>query len=419
MFLLFELLIIKNPSSIKAAVTCDGSSADINTNCENKDVIIDGGAVAVIVSGKHKFKNLTIKNGGELTHDAVLTSEIANPAADPLSLDLGVYLSAAALEKKVDLEVEGSVILESGGKIDVSGKGYPGNNWADGFGPGKGRYTGGEYGGGAGFGGVGGGGGWAGGVYPSNFISGYFEPSQFYFGSAGGGALADCGDPARTLGGAGGGRIYIKAGKIVVNSGSSIVANGDKGGVADSVARDIFGSVVCRRSARGGGGSGGLVWLEATSFAFTASADVTTYNGGANGGSIGTYNYDLTTYGLHVNGNGERAADGTNGGGGGRIVVKKNESRFIRKTLQPIERGGSVNTNFNPYAVEAGDIIQVNIIVSGLEANKTYDIKDNILKLPNGSKKCVPVEGTFTDPDPLNFTGIYNDVYHIVVWDNF
>lgn len=72
---------------------------------------------------KRRFKSLTLKNGAVLTHTqaSARDTSVTLEASDSSSIDKW---------RKVEIELTGNLILESGSTIDVDGQGYPGGVYA-------------------------------------------------------------------------------------------------------------------------------------------------------------------------------------------------------------------------------------------------------------------------------------------------
>lgn len=317
------LLFMNNKNKAKATVYCDGVVCDINSG-DNKDVIISGGTA--IMSGTHTFKSLTIRSGGVLTHDKILTTDIDTTKAptDP------AYLKASGQIKKIDLTITGSLIITDG-SIDVSGKGFPGGQVQneDGYGPGLGAShssnSSQEGGGGGGYGGAGGRGfqwstvGAAGGAaYGSSA-----NPTAY--GSGGGSSQWKTVSDGLAVGGNGGGFIRINASSVDMSANGFIRANGDDGGRSDSISLS-----------GGGAGAGGSINITITDTLYTliSSSKSPTALGGTS-----TLASSATDDGTHKGGNGTVTFQGSskhtygnitaNGGdsvyggagGGGRILL--------------------------------------------------------------------------------------------------
>ncbi|MFZ2882510.1 MAG: hypothetical protein WA019_05540, partial [Candidatus Moraniibacteriota bacterium] len=240
--------------------------------------------------------NVTINNGGTLTHSA-------NTTAKTYYLDLTIA----------------NLTINSGGYVNIDGKGYAGGaaNGGTGIGSGGGggggncgvSWCGGGSGGGAGYGGVGGiGAAWtmaggSGGVeYDQSLVN-----ASVSLGSGGGGGGRGYYSAYENggAGGAGGGAVKLNiSGTFTLNSGGYITANGSVG------ANDpgTYGGA-------GGGGSGGSIWIQAGTIVGSGTIRANGGNGGngyaggylGGGGSGGrvviTYatdsssNYAKTTYG--------------------------------------------------------------------------------------------------------------------------
>lgn len=400
-----------------AAVNTDvycmiGTGIDyIPAACEGKDVIIDGQGnnldvyadtikvlqneeflgrtvctdpANTLCDSKRKFNTLTLRNRANLTHAGLSVSEL--PAVDASVLNLP---ASSARFKKVDIQLTGNLIIESSSKIDVSGRGYPGGtNYQRGYGPGGGAGSANQYGTGGAYGGNGGqGSGYAGGIA-------YGDPgSPLDFGSGGGQGYYPSGSA-----GAGGGRIFITANNISMSSGCGIFANGANG--ADTV--------------YSGSGAGGTIVLRLTSTQISAWIEANP--GAAYAGHSGTGG-TVTLKKVAILGDiaaGNIAADGAStglvtyagSGGGGRILLRTTDLDFIpqvKKTLYPIERAGKADTRFNPYTLQKGDIIKVELTIDNIE--EPISITDDPLRVAGSTDRCVTIPSSFigdaapVDPD--------------------
>jgi len=443
--------------------------------CENQDVVIDGdvtvdaGAIKIQqdnparpactsstvaqCDSKRKFNSLTIKNGAVLTHAALTYTELTGTSSQDMDSDFSIAdeTTGSARWKKVDVEIAGELRLESGGKIDVSGKGYPGSwyevcggntyntlvaregvfadigdglgtnpptgGYNHGFGPSGGlsltEYDRGRSGGG-GYGGSGG--------PPNNFVDNIGMARSYYtnnknileYGSGGGAAGFD-GDRADTAcgsGGDGGGKVVIAANKIVIaSSASSIKANG----FSPQETTAITGRPLSTEDnmVGQGGGSGGLIYLRINGIEFSGTGFVSgDISGGiANaevgqielGGVVSSLPYNLSVKG----GDSREGGDGdkSSGGGGGWIVVGPlvGTNNGVKKQLFPVRRNGgeasdeclsnpiAANSNcFNPYALQSGDIIKIVLEVANISSG--IELKDKpLVGMVNGTQKaCVP-----------------------------
>jgi len=252
--------IVDNVLSGSSNSSCNGSVSDY-------DITVTGPGVKLTLGGFNTFKSVNIINNATVTHDAIV------PSTDIATGD--AVLNDAGEKKKVQMQITGALTLDTGGKIDVSGLGYPGGTLAHpvGYGYGGGQSTRtatseaiSVYGaGGGGFGNKGGDGKSsinavaavpaAGGIAYPNFYDAY------YF-RAGSGAGYNFGNVNLTnsakVGSAGGGRIYIHAGTINIKSGT-ITAKGNDGSATIAVCNDT----IRNRSSFGAGGAGGTIWLSA------------------------------------------------------------------------------------------------------------------------------------------------------------
>lgn len=66
------------------------------------------------------------------------------------------------------------------------------------------------------------------------------------------------------------------------------------------------------------------------------------------------------------------------------------EGLVIKKTLSPIQRNGANNPNFNPYAVQNGDVIRVVLEITGT-GTENFGLDDNLLHITYGP--MAPVHG--------------------------
>lgn len=428
-----SMMASRNPKGTKAASTISASRSILASNLtyDDTELTISGASTVVTIYGQHTFKSLTITNGARLTHEALASSDIE---AD------GSTLLVSGSIKKVDLIVEGAVVFDSGGSINVDGNGYPGAyyTWCDGnnaghtlvakqsgteyygFGPGGGlsfpanyNYT---WAGGGGFGGAG-----ALPAHDYNVIVSLGSGSYNYlinkYGS-GGGAADHAGSDDHTCfnGGNGGGSISIKADTIRFNdSASSISANGTKGALFNGQQENNY--------VHSGGGSGGSIVLSANSIIYNTSIMTSLPNVNNLGGSYLGNTGQINVSGFDINGIYQINATGGDygnerylnnlrgGGGGGWIVINKslNQPVTIKKTLVPVNRNNAspANTSFNPYALQRGDRIRVNFEVTNLILG-ALTMTDEMLqvKYSNPAAYCeyvsstsVPGGATYIAPD--------------------
>ncbi|NIR64256.1 MAG: hypothetical protein GWO10_10900 [candidate division Zixibacteria bacterium] len=231
-----------------------------DTRFEGRNVVVDG--YSIVIDGKHTFQDLIVRNGGVITHTAEQVG--------------------------FDLTILGDMMVESGGSINVSGKGY---DIAEGPGAGRnGRYPA----SGAGYGGLGGKT-----IAESGLTYGSItEPIDF--GSGGGKNYL-----LPTSHGSGGGAVkFTVKGNLTVDG--SIVSNGYWG----------------RNSS--GGGSGGSIFITTSTFSGNGRIKASGGNssngggGGGGGGRIAVYYdvHDFTGTMLACGGSGSQY------GGAGTIYTK-------------------------------------------------------------------------------------------------
>jgi len=371
-------------------------------------------------------------------NNAIITHERLVPGDDFAIANSD--LTTEGKKKKVDLEINGDLILQSDGQVDVNGKGYPGAYYtissdlvkdleplfwkgqdlgpsgAYGWGPGGGRHESSigvaAGGGGGSFGGQGGPGGNATSTprsptYPVDL----FTSPDLNFGSGGGSAWSKGGaDVSYGNGGNGGGRVKIVAKSIDFQYLSSkITANGSQG----FAWRDDNNGIST------GGGSGGAIKIVAEKLIYGEYSKV---QASAKGADLGGWDGTISVNGFDVDVVFQISADGglwgdaiTNhngpgkgGGGGGYIMVDKisNQPITIKKTLYPYKREGaelasacnptippevSADNCFNPYALQKNDEIVVKLEISNIVAG-ALNIKDEVLQVPYATKKiaCKP-----------------------------
>lgn len=389
--LVSNLIVSKNPKGTKAfAITIDYDATLYNNVACNvlsvctaigvgDDLVIGNPAQAVTVtmSGANRFKSLKVENNAVVTHEGITVN-----AADGDSTDQR-FLS----NNKVELILSEGLDLRSGGRIDVSGKGFQPNDsyrW-DGAPPMKNEGPGGGWAvwryhnentpaGGAGYGGRGGPGDPTGGAPDSGRGAVYLSDPPIRAGSSGGNA--DGREMGNSRGGAGGGRVHIVANTVAIDSTSGIYANGNAGQKNSQYTA-------------GGGGSGGSIWIQLTGDQadyLQAESNGSTGYGGENSTPV-FHNFSEAEIAANVQANGGSAHfGGWGGGGGGRILIERihPDRVSIQKILYPVSRGGvecASRTNcFNPYAMQAGDVIDVSITLSPLDYTGEVTVFDEYLR---------------------------------------
>ncbi|KKM01472.1 hypothetical protein LCGC14_1794090, partial [marine sediment metagenome] len=226
------------------------------------------------------------------------------PNFNKLTIASGGILTTSTL-KKLEFKAK-EVVVESGGIIDVSGKGYSGGATSGNYtsNPGQGQ-GGGSNTGGGGYGGAGGdGSAWAGGGTAYGLY-----PDPITFGS--GGSSGSSSSSVNGAGGTGGGALVLKTGSLILNG--QILANGLNG---------VSGNAW---SSGGAGGSGGGVYIAVTN-GISFNAGNISANGGNAGGGSGA------------------AARGSGGGAGGRIVINGVSTGIL--SISGGSGGSSTNSNY-------------------------------------------------------------------------
>lgn len=96
----------------KVTIKADGSACPDpnNTACDSK----------------RYFKSLTLENGAVITHEALIIDDMIRKPDKSYEKSITNQTTGKARWKKVDMEVTNAINFRSGGKIDVTGKGYPG-----------------------------------------------------------------------------------------------------------------------------------------------------------------------------------------------------------------------------------------------------------------------------------------------------
>ena len=422
---------------IDGPYTVDAGQIKVIDDPDLANRVVCNGTGNITCDSKRKFKSLVMKNGVILTH------------AQAPAKETSVTLETTGTDRwiKVDIELTGNLELRAGSRIDVDGKGYPGGVYAhpNGYGP-KGGYgivepNGGNIGANGGWHKGSGGRGWcndtdagecpnptggaeADGLIPANSYSTDFP---FDFGSAGGHAnqLAGGSKMPGADGGAGGGRIRIHAGgNLIIKPTSRISADGITGGNLITEGENE------RQLA--GAGAGGSVFLSANEY-FTRVSDPTAgiFGISAVGGevrdlltgvfykegstvpgpltwsnikhSVGSDGIltndsslmitDVYARGGYSNYFKNRQVVGA-GGGGGEVRILDLSTKFnLYKYLEAFSRGGA-GSAFNPYALQVGDQIVVNIEVTNLTVGQTFTVEDKALRVTSGTGSCVPIEFT-------------------------
>lgn len=460
----------------------------IPADCENQDVVIDGtgwvdptpssdpsddyftinmGKIQVSGDTHREFTSLTVKNNAVLTHKAVTVGDMTQDITGG-NESLADETTGTARWKKVDVETTGDIIFDTGGRIDVTGKGYPAAtsrfeniqpDYSDGRGYGP---SGGESmdihdqndprsrGAGGGNGGVGTDG--YGGEHDNNTVfrrggavNTFSPPSSFDFGSGGGfahahnepGGGACSSKTAEASGGAGAGRVKLVStdGKIKFQNSydpfdpatdivSSIKADGLTGGY--SMTRGGGWCKGVEAWAWGGGGAGGQIWLEAQAIEYPGNkTGFWPAHTLANGSTIVTGEFSSNAiYNLSADGIGSPR------GGGGVIYVKLMQLPTLKftKQIKPVTRSSATSggiatnlTDFNPYALQSGDKIKVEISVDNIDvtASQKVTLTDDLLKIlygPLNEHKCTDADSLSVLPAAACTSSGYDSANDKVIW---
>lgn len=404
-------------------VPCAYTIAASDNQYNGDNLIIDGATVNLF--GYHHYKNLTIKNSG------TVTTLPLSPGGD---YDQTTWsLTASGQEKIVNIEVDEVTRFETGGRIDVSEKGYRGGDphWGDGSyddcnspgsrncgtgdGPGGGTNvdrhdTWPAWGAGGGYGGAGGNGignwGAAGGAAYGDLSS---NSSTLWFGSGGGSSRLhnysyDKQYVRSAWGGRGGGSVKVVTGSIESdgNESNGIFA---KGGAQPP-------PWICGGPDCGGAGSGGSIYLRINNYSEINGVCATANGGvrlgiysGYHNGRPGAVIFKGATPGcsppsLYIYADGGDAGNANEygyaaSGGGGRILIESIPHFTMKKWLEPIERPSEeIVTNFNPYALKVGDTIKVNILAVNLvTGSKIEDMIFSVAGLSSATR-CLPTSVT-------------------------
>ncbi len=252
-----------------------------NITIENKGVLEFKNAIPQTITG-----TITVKSGGVLTHSANTTAQA----------------------HIIDLTAQ-NIDVQSGGVIDIAGKGYSSTASASGRGPGAGIGTSGNYSSGAGHGGTGG-----------NSTANGNQGGKGYCDITNINTIGSSGGSGNSTGGAGGGLVRLYApGTITLNG--SILANGLSGTSNPTTA----------------GGAGGGVRMVAdtitgTPTSFTVAGG--TPSSGSSGGGGGCVQIAYTTSNsildsqVTLSGGNGTAGNGGRPGGSGLLYVKQASATY-------------------------------------------------------------------------------------------
>lgn len=378
--------------------------------------------------------------------------EASRYSAFPVNPNLDIDINDLAIKNRripggLNLNVTGDINIEGNGRIDLTGTGYPGattefsdngsftdpdlgglitpNDVGDNTRNRVGRIRGGSLepsgspGGGYSDnvgcnGAAGGGGSHAGrGGYIARELGngcGIFARADFYgdrynpttMGSGAGTSNDDA--KSSNIGGSGGGSLVIRSSSLIINNGYI-----DVSGSAGKYVRWTISA----------GGAGGAVNIATTTFNVTGGGIAAEGSDGRSdnrleafvggGGGYIHLEYDsgstreIVTGALSViGGNGGSRENGLDWGGSNidgepgiiDLVSCRKSSAGVLKKLIAVDRGGVPNRGFNPYALQVGDVITVEISVGSLTTGVRATIEDESLRVPGGTHMCVPINGT-------------------------
>lgn len=321
----------------------DVYSAESNTVFVNENVCDSGNKFTTcyintekVLNGSYSFKNLIIQNNGVLTHDRnenVIRTDAFNSV------------------KKYWLEINASnLTIDSGGLINVSGKGYSGGDHSEdngtGYGPGGGDESSMEAGGGGGYGGQGG----EGYNNENNEGSTYgnkYDPSDL----GSGGGSGDGRNQSLNSTGRGGGLVIINIiNNLTVNG--EILASGSVG--LTGVSSTYDGS---------GGGSGGTISINTN--ILEGSGNITAV-GGDGGEDLSAINHG-------------------GGGGGGRIKLGDASTDISKFTGQTNVSGGTSDASGSTYQGSEGTVYSPDLVIeNGDTETLSTNLSFNSIVLSNG-----------------------------------
>ena len=261
------------------------------SNSARTALYVDGNYTFISERGEYKFASLLLKSNAIVSFEKSEMKEVPL-VFGTLELRYGSVLQGSWLSIQAV-----SILVHSGAKIDLTGKGNPG-----GRGDGKGTYTG-DYSRGAGHAGLGGGKDSSGGVWYGDMVT----PTTF---GSGGGAFFP------TDGGKGGGYLNILTSEKLTIDGAILVNGGD-----------------CVKSTCGGG-SGGSVYIRSRSMEGVGligsrggNGDIT--GGGGSGGRIGVHLAAEMSFEGDFNIHG---GTGKYIGASGTVYIEDNKDRIPRRT---------------------------------------------------------------------------------------
>lgn len=297
--------------------------------------------------------NLVLASGG------ILTAAAGNRFTITMTGDITIQ-SGGSITGNVTATAA-NLTVDSGGSINVTGKGYAGGN-----GPGKGVDS--YFASGAGYGGVGGGSGATGGIAYGSLI----EPTDLGSGS---GISSGYGSNA------GGGAVKLIVSGTLKNNGS-IIADGSI-------------------NTYGAGGSGGSIWINTNILAGTnegasisAIGPSTTWgvggSGGGGGGRVAIY-YTTNTYAGTKTAHGGSGAGGVDAAGAGTIYTRSAAQTY-----------GELYVNNNAITANVTPLLTINGNGGGAAL---WQFDNDLSGITNGGQLQIPSGVTFTIPSATSTIG--------------
>ena len=307
-------------------------------------LFVNGNYTFVSKRGEYKFASLLLKSNAVVSFEKSDLREVPL-VFGTLELRYGSVLRGSWLKVQAV-----GILVHSGAKIDLEGKGYPG-----GRGTGRGVFTRG-YGTGAGHGGVGGGPDGSGGRWYGDMAS------PAVFGSGGGSRY-------RVEGGSGGGYLHVVTSKQLTVDGSLLVSGSDCTAIG------------C------GGGSGGTIYVHSRSLAGVGvigsrggDGDKAGGGGGGSGGRIAIHlNVKMAFEGMfEVHGGSGRYL-----GAAGTIYIEDEKDKLSKKKV--IVNNKRMPTNVKPLTALTSNV-ESNVILDELEligpaSVSFFDLKKKNLKV--------------------------------------
>lgn len=320
-------------------------------------LVVNGATFSTSGTALFHVNTLTVQSGGVLTHAS----------------------NTGEKRDVLDVSATSSITIDSGGRVDVDGKGYVAQN-----GPGAGttasRGTGGGHGGEGGNSNA-----------PTTAVGGTYDSiiAPLELGSGGGDSTSISG----IGGGPGGGTV-----RLAVNSGGTVTVNG----IIDADGQDI--------TTDGGAGAGGSVWINAPGATVVGSGTITANGGnttaasegGGGGGRIAVY-YGGSAPSLTYQARGGQGGNSTavDAGGAGTVFTKSDAQSNGSLTVDNNSRGG----NFTTQSASDTSVTFDAITISGagyyrIPAGRTLSLAS--------AGSCSGLSGGGTNRGSLTIDGTFN-----------